>query len=125
MSRYYSEEFKRKIVELKQAGKSTAELVGEYKISKSTVMTWEQQYAKSGKFTIKDNLSDEEIELRALRKENKQLKMEVDILKQAALILARKPEVFVKMLMHTVSAPCVNSSGLLAAVTIINQQKRW
>lgn len=90
MSRYYADEFKQKIVELKQSGKSTAELVREYKISKTTIQTWEKQYGNSGKFTTKDNLSKEEKELRVLRKENKQLKMEVDILKQAALILAQK-----------------------------------
>ena len=36
-----------------------------------------------------DNRSPEDIELLRLRKENKQLKMENDILKQAALILGR------------------------------------
>ena len=82
----------KKIVELKKSGKTTSELVKEYKISKSTIATWEKQYSNSGKFTIKDNLSQDEKELRALRKEIKQLKMEVDILKQAALIMARKPE---------------------------------
>jgi transposase-like protein len=38
----------------------------------------------------KDNRTDEENELIELRKRNKQLEMEVDILKQAALIMAKR-----------------------------------
>lgn len=38
----------------------------------------------------KDNLTAEQKELAELRKRNKQLEMENDILKQAALILGRK-----------------------------------
>lgn len=37
-----------------------------------------------------DNLTPDQQELRELRKENTQLKMENDILKQAALIFGRK-----------------------------------
>jgi transposase len=44
---------------------------------------------QSGSFRTADNRNTEEKELKVLRKENKQLKMEVDILKQAALIMAR------------------------------------
>ncbi|RKD25360.1 hypothetical protein BET04_03815 [Caminicella sporogenes] len=44
----------------------------------------------SGSFKAKDNRSQEENELIRLRKENQRLKMENDILKQAALIMGRK-----------------------------------
>lgn len=90
MSRYYTDEFKQKIVELKNSGKSTAELVREYKVSKPSIQLWEKEYKKSGKFGTKENISEKDKELRVLQKEIKQLKMEVDILKQAALIFARK-----------------------------------
>lgn len=92
MSKYYTDEFKQKIVELRQKGKPTKEIVSEYKITKSSLYQWEKQFANSGKFTIIDNLSESEKELRELRKLNKRLLMENDILKQAALIMARKPE---------------------------------
>lgn len=92
MSKSYSDEFKRKIAELRLNGKPTSEIVKEYSLTKTSVNMWAKQYINSGKFTVKENLSESEKELRLLRKENKQLKMEVDILKQAALILARKPE---------------------------------
>ncbi|MGF6953429.1 transposase-like protein [Neobacillus sp. B4I6] len=48
------------------------------------------QFQQSFSFKEKDNRSPEEQELMELRKRNKQLEMEVDILKQAALIMGRK-----------------------------------
>ncbi len=44
----------------------------------------------NGSFKERDNLTPEQAELIALRKKNKQLEMENDILKQAALIFGRK-----------------------------------
>jgi len=49
-----------------------------------------KQYANSGSFKEKNNRSKEETELIQPRKEVQQLKMENDILKQAALIMGRK-----------------------------------
>ncbi|WP_339041081.1 hypothetical protein [Spiroplasma endosymbiont of Apeira syringaria] len=49
-----------------------------------------KQFTNSGSFKTKDNRSVEENELIKLRKELKQLRMENDILKQAALIIGRK-----------------------------------
>ena len=86
----YTDEFKKQIVALKQNGKSTAEISREYNIAKSTIIKWTNDFTKSGSFKAKDNRSEEENELLRLRKENKQLQMENDILKQAALIMARK-----------------------------------
>lgn len=86
----YTEEFKKQIVALKQNGKSTADISKEYQIAKSTIVKWVSDYSKSGSFKAKDNRTEEENELIRLRKENKQLMMENDILKQAALIMARK-----------------------------------
>jgi transposase len=89
-SRYYSEEFKSQIVELHKSGKSVRTLSREYKVTEPTIREWLKRYSKSGEFGASANRSSEEQELRQLRKENKQLRMEVDILKQAALILGRK-----------------------------------
>ncbi|PSK01719.1 IS3 family transposase, partial [Brevibacillus porteri] len=44
----------------------------------------------TGSFKEKDNRTAEQTELIELRKENQRLKMENDILKQAALIFGRK-----------------------------------
>ena len=89
MRKTYTDDFKRKIVELVASGKTIPELVREYGIAKSSISEWNSQFKNSGSFKRADNLSDEEKELISLRKENKQLKMENDILKQAALILGR------------------------------------
>ena len=44
----------------------------------------------TGSFKSVDNLTDEQRELIALRKRNKELEMQLDILKQAAVIRAQK-----------------------------------
>lgn len=56
----------------------------------SSLGRWIKQHQETGSFKEKDNRSEEENELLELRKENQRLKMENDILKQAALILGRK-----------------------------------
>ena len=86
----YTDDFKKQIVALKQNGKSTSALAREYNIAKSTIIKWTNDYNNSGSFKAKDNRTEEENELIRLRKENKQLLMENDILKQAALIMGRK-----------------------------------
>lgn len=86
----YTEDFKKQIVELRRTGKPALVISKEYGIAKSTINKWVSDYSKSGSFKARDNRSEEENELIKLRKENKQLLMENDILKQAALIMARK-----------------------------------
>ncbi len=75
---------------LYQSGKSIIEIINEYGISKSVIFNWIKSFDNSGSFKAKDNQSNEENELIYLRKELKQLRMENDILKQAALIMAKK-----------------------------------
>ena len=86
----YTKEFKLQIAELNKTGKSVSEIARDYDLAKSTVSKWVRNYNKSGSFKAKDNRTDAENELIALRKRNKELEMEVDILKQAALIMGRK-----------------------------------
>ena len=90
MAKRYKNEFKRKIVSLANNGKKISNIVNEYGIARSTVHKWKKDFNNSGSFKAKDNRTDKEKELIKLRKENKQLKMENDILKQAALILGQK-----------------------------------
>ena len=78
------------MVQLHENGKSRAAIINEYELSASALDRWIKQANQSGSFSEKDNRSLEENELIALRKENQRLKMEVDILKQAALIMGRK-----------------------------------
>jgi len=90
MAKRYKKEFKKQIVTLINNGKKISEIIEEYGVSRSTVHKWKKDYNNSGSFKAKDNRSIEEKELIKLRKENNQLKMENDILKQAALILGQK-----------------------------------
>ncbi len=88
--RNYTEEFKKQIVTLVKSGRSSSSVAKEYGISKSSVMKWVRDFNNSGSFKAKDNRTPEENELIELRKRVKELEMEADILKQAALIMARK-----------------------------------
>ena len=88
--RTYSDEFKQKMVELYNSGKPRAELIREYELTPSALSSWINKYNSTGSFNIDDNRSEEEKELIKLRKEVQRLRMENDILKQAALIMGRK-----------------------------------
>lgn len=88
--RTFSTEFKKQVVALYENGKSRKSIAEEYELTASALDRWIKQFRESGSFQEKDNRSPEEEELIALRKRNKQLEMEVDILKQAALIMGRK-----------------------------------
>ena len=89
-ARNYTDEFKLQIVLLVKSGKTSSIIAKEYEIAKSSVTKWVRDFNKSGSFKAKDNRTPEENELIALRKRVKELEMEADILKQAALITARK-----------------------------------
>lgn len=89
--RKFTDEFKEQIVQLYLNGKSKSEIIKEYDITPSSLNRWIDQHQNTGSFRSKDNLSDsEKKELIELRKRLKQLEMENDILKQAALIMGRK-----------------------------------
>lgn len=89
--RTYTDEFKQQIVDLYNMGGYTHDrLCREYELTPSTLTRWLRQSKNSGSFKEKDNRTPEENELIRLRKENKQLLMENDILKAAALIFGRK-----------------------------------
>ncbi len=88
--REYTEEFKRQVVNLYNNGKRRCEIIKEYELTPSALNNWIKQFNRTGSFKAKDNRSEEENELIELRKRNRQLEMEVDILKQAALIMGRK-----------------------------------
>ncbi len=78
------------MVQLYLNGKPRKDIIREYSLTPSALDKWISQNQTTGSFKEKDNRTPEETELMKLRKENKQLLMENDILKQAALILGRK-----------------------------------
>lgn len=88
--RFFKDEFKQQMVSLYNAGKPRSEIIKEYDLTPSALAKWINNYNNSGSFKEEDNRTKDENELIELRKRNRQLEMEVDILKQAALIMGRK-----------------------------------
>ena len=87
--RFFTDEFKKQMVNLYNNGKSRTEIIKEYDLTPSALAKWINNYNNSGSFKAEDNRTPEENELIELKKRNRQLEMEVDILKQAALIMGR------------------------------------
>jgi transposase len=88
--RTFTPEFKQQMVQLYESGKSRSSIVKEYDLTASALDRWISQSQRTGSFAAKDNRTPEENELLDLRKEVQRLRMENDILKQAALIMGRK-----------------------------------
>lgn len=88
--RIFTPECKEQIVQLYKKGKPRKDIIREYELTPSALDKWIMQNRTSGSFKEKDNLTPDQQELIKLRKENKQLLMENDLLKQAALIIGRK-----------------------------------
>ena len=88
--REFTDAFKQQIVQLYNSGKPRSEIIKEYDLTPSAFDKWVSRINATGSTKDSDNRSPEAAELLKLRKENQKLKMENDILKQAALILAQK-----------------------------------
>ncbi len=82
--RTFTPEFKQQMVNLYQSGKPRKDIILEYELTPSALDKWIKQSQTSGSFKEKDNRTPEEQELIQLRKELKHLRMENNILKQAA-----------------------------------------
>ncbi len=87
----YPPEFRRQMVELVRAGRTPAELAREFEPTANTIRDWVKQAGvdeglKAGETT------EEKEEIRRLRREVSQLKMEREILKKATAWFARETE---------------------------------
>ena len=88
----YPPEFRRQMVELVKSGRTPSELAGEYEPSAGSIRNWVAESERDAG-ERNDGLSTGELlELRRLRRENKQLRTERDILKRAAAWFARESE---------------------------------
>lgn len=88
--RHFTDDFKQQIVDLYNVGRKRSSLIKVYELTPSTFDKWVRQAKTTGSFKSVDNLTDEQRELIELRKHNKELEMQLDILKQAAVIMAQK-----------------------------------
>jgi len=86
----YPPEIKQKILDLVKAGRSPESLGKEFEPTSQTIRNWLAQADRdSGKRT--DGLTTEErIEFNRLKRENKELRLEREILKKAAVWFARE-----------------------------------
>ena len=86
----YPPEFKRQIVDLVRSGRSPEELAREFEPSAGAIRTWVKQ-ADLDEGVRSDGLTTaEREELRQLKREVRQLRMERDILRKAAAWFARE-----------------------------------
>ena len=89
----YSPEFRRQMVDLARAGRSPEDLSREFEPTAQSISIWVAQAGKQegGREGQVDGLSvAERDELARLRRENKQLRLERDILSRAAAWFARE-----------------------------------
>lgn len=92
----YSPEFRRQMVDLVRAGRDPEELAKEFEPTAQSIRYWvavaDRQEGR--RFDKADNLSPaERDELLRLRRENKQLRLERDILSRATAWFAREADV--------------------------------
>ena len=93
--RIYTKEFKKESVRLiVEEGRRISKLSRELGISASLLRNWVRQskVVKIEPFPGKGCLSPEDEELRRLRRENKRLRMEHEILKKAVAIFSEEPQ---------------------------------
>ncbi|GBU11397.1 transposase [Erysipelotrichaceae bacterium] len=88
--RTFTKEFKLQMVQLHENGKRRVDLCKEYELTPSSLDKWIMQYQRKQSFKESDNLTGDEKKIREQQKIIKQQEMEIDILKQVALIMGRK-----------------------------------
>ena len=86
----YPAEFRRQIVDLVRAGRSPEELAREFEPTAQSIRNWVAQSARDGGRCDGGLTTAEREELHRLRRENRQLKLEREILSKAAAWFARE-----------------------------------
>ena len=84
----YSKELKQTILELLNNGQTLQQVSLDYGIPESTIRTWKSRYMLNQDNQLVKEESDQEQEIRRLKKENKALKEERDILKKVVSIFS-------------------------------------
>ena len=86
----YPPEFRRQMVELVRAGRTAEELSREFEPTAQTIHNWVKQVDIDSGMRSDGLTTEERGELRRLKREVKQLRMEREILKKAAAWFARE-----------------------------------
>lgn len=88
----YPEEFRRQMVELVRTGRTPEELAREFEPCGETIRNWVKQADRDEGRRADGPTTDEKQEIRRLRRENRQLRIEREILKKAATWFAREAD---------------------------------
>jgi transposase len=88
--RSYPPEFRRQMVELAQAGRSPEALAREFEPTAQSIRNWVAQAARNAGRGDGGVTTGEREELNRLRRENRQLRLEREILSKAAAWFARE-----------------------------------
>lgn len=86
----YPPEFRQQLIELVRAGRSPERLAKEFEPSAQTIRSWVKQAERDAGQRTDGLTSVEREEMARLRRENRQLKLERDILSKAAAWFARE-----------------------------------
>jgi transposase len=86
----YTPEFRRQIIELVRAGRSPDELAKEFEPTAQSIRNWVAQAERDAGRRNDGLSSSERDEINRLRRENRQLRQERDILSKAAAWFARE-----------------------------------
>jgi transposase len=86
----YAPEFREQMIGLVKSGRSIASLAREFGVSDQSIRIWLKQHELDSGQRHDGLTSDERAELTRLRRENRTLREERDILKKAAVWFARE-----------------------------------
>ena len=86
----YAAEFRRRLVDLIHAGRTPESLSREFQVSAQSIRNWDRQAALDGGRRADGLPTEEREELTRLRRENRMLREEREILKKAAAFFARE-----------------------------------
>jgi transposase len=86
----YPPEFRRKILDLVRSGRSLNAVAREFEIARQSIVNWQKQDELDSGVRSDGLTTDEHKELVQLRRENKRLKLEQEILSKAAAWFARE-----------------------------------
>ena len=88
--RRFTDDFRRQVASLYNAGEPPSGIMREYDLGSTTLRRWIDSVDAAGSPRAAGDRTPGQNRIIELERENKRLRMEVDVLKQAALIFARK-----------------------------------
>ena len=95
-TRSYPPDFRQKVVELARSGRRVDDLAAEFELARQTVRNWIRQSQLDAGLRADGLTTEERNELSKLRRENKRLTIENEILSKAAAWFARETDVIPK-----------------------------